>query len=103
MRKCRRTALSTDEGLSFSEYWDQSSLPDPGCKGGYTRADKFRAIVVGVRSRCFLDSALSVSLTLDASPLQNDDNAHVRQNVTLSVSLDNGLTYPYKHTVRNFD
>ena len=80
VRKCRRTALSTDEGLSFSEYWDQSSLPDPGCKGGYTRADKFRAIVVG-----------------------NDDNAHVRQNVTLSVSLDNGLTYPYKHTVRNFD
>ena len=99
VRKCRRTALSTDEGLSFSEFWDQSSLPDPGCKGGYTRADKFRAIVVGVRQRCFLDSTPSVSLTLKASPLQNDDNAHVRQNVTLSVSLDNGLTYPYKHTV----
>ena len=74
--KCRRTALSTDEGLSFSEYWDQSSLPDPGCKGGYTRAEKFRAIVVG-----------------------NDDDSHVRQNVTVSVSLDNGLSYPYKHTV----
>eukprot|EP01052_Picozoa_sp_SAG31_P004256 SAG31_NODE_175_length_21352_cov_3.981508_6_plen_430_part_00 len=76
VRKCRRTAVSTDEGLSFSEYWDQSSLPDPGCKGGYARADKFRAIVLG-----------------------NNHNAHVRQNVTLSVSLDNGQSFPYKHTI----
>ena len=28
--KCRRTATSTDEGLSWGNFWDQAALPDPG-------------------------------------------------------------------------
>lgn len=73
---CRRTATSTDQGLTFKEFWDQAELPDPGCKGGYTRAPSFRAIIVG-----------------------NDASATTRENVTLSVSLDNGVTFPHKHVV----
>ena len=74
--KCRRTATSTDEGLSWAHWWDQSSLPDPGCKGSYTRAEQVGAIIVG-----------------------NNDDTRLRQNVTLSVSLDNGVTYPHKKTI----
>ena len=74
--KCRRTATSTDEGLSWDHWWDQSSLPDPGCKGSYTRAEQVGAIIVG-----------------------NNDDTRLRQNVTLSVSLDNGVTYPHKKTI----
>ena len=47
-----------------------------GCKGGYTRAEKFGAIIVG-----------------------NNHNTRLRQNVTVSVSLDNGLTYPHRKTI----
>jgi hypothetical protein len=73
---CRRTATSTDQGLTFQGFWDQAELPDPGCKGGYARAPAFSAIVVG-----------------------NDANSTTRENVTISVSLDNGVTYPHKHVV----
>eukprot|EP01048_Picozoa_sp_COSAG05_P010260 COSAG05_NODE_892_length_6724_cov_32.630491_2_plen_438_part_00 len=80
VRKCRRTAVSTDEGESWGEFWDQAQLPDPGCKGGYTRAQQFNAIIVA-----------------------NDDSSGsgvaARVNVTLSLSLDNGMSYPYKHVI----
>jgi sialidase-1 len=80
VHKCRRTAVSTDEGLTWGGFWDQAQLPDPGCKGGYTRADQFSAIIVA-----------------------NDDSSGsgvaARVNVTLSLSLDNGMSYPYKHVI----
>ena len=55
---------------------DQAELPDPGCKGSFARAPAFGAIVVA-----------------------NDANSHTRINVSLSVSLDNGVSYPHKHVV----
>eukprot|EP01051_Picozoa_sp_SAG22_P012275 SAG22_NODE_1259_length_4983_cov_2.399877_2_plen_116_part_00 len=56
--------------------WDQAQLPDPGCKGSFARAPAFGAILVA-----------------------NDANAHTRVNVSLSVSFDNGVSYPRKHVV----
>jgi hypothetical protein len=76
VRKCRRTAVSTDQGRTFGDWWDQAELPDPGCKGGYTRASEFNAIIVA-----------------------NDANSHVRENITVSVSLDGGLTFPHKRVM----
>jgi hypothetical protein len=74
--KCRRTAVSTDQGQSFGQWWDQAELPDPGCKGSYARAPEFHAIIVA-----------------------NDGNPSTRENITISVSLDGGLTFPHKHVV----
>ena len=31
--------------------------------------------------------------------MANDANAHTRVNISLSVSLDNGVSYPHKHVV----
>lgn len=62
--------------MSWSHFWDQASLPDPGCKGSYTRAEKIGAVIVG-----------------------NNADTRLRQNVTVSVSLDNGVTYPHKKTI----
>jgi sialidase-1 len=76
VRKCRRTAVSTDQGRTFGNWWDQGELPDPGCKGGYTRASEFNAIVVA-----------------------NDANSNVRENITISISLDGGLTFPHKRVM----
>jgi hypothetical protein len=72
VRKCRRTAVSTDEGLSFGAMWDQAELPDPGCKVAPWAAPSLHA---GIGRRWLSFSLLSDSRSSLAAIWCQDDSA----------------------------
>jgi sialidase-1 len=78
---CRRVAISTDGGATFSEMLPEEALPDPGCQA----------------------SILRIGDPLDGLPSRilfaNAGSATERCNGTLRLSLDEGQTWPIAKTV----
>eukprot|EP01052_Picozoa_sp_SAG31_P003001 SAG31_NODE_110_length_24476_cov_9.909654_18_plen_1471_part_00 len=76
---CRRTAISQDDGMSWSEFEDVPTLTDPGCKAGLTRWDAGNALV-------FVNDA-------------NDHGLRVRKNITAKLSFNNGKSWTREHYI----
>ena len=69
---CRRTMTSTNGGDDWSAPRDLGQLPDPGCKGGLTVWEAGGGIVQA-----------------------NDANPTKRTNISVHISRDGGLSFPY--------
>ncbi len=82
---CRLSSVSEDGGLSWSPLVPVEDLPDPSDNGSLTRLDG----LPGVASFASTDT----SQWLIAS---NNQDRHLRRNTVLSLSPDNGATWPAK-------
>ncbi|MEV7663379.1 sialidase family protein [Paenarthrobacter sp. NPDC089316] len=82
---CRMSAVSEDGGQSWSPLQRVPDLPDPSDNGSLARFDGL-PIVTGLASP-------QTSAWLLAS---NNQDPHLRRNTVLSLSADNGATWPAK-------
>jgi len=85
---CRLSAVSEDGGRSWSPLQDVPDLPDPSDNGSLARFDG----LPGITSL----ASPSHSTWLIAS---NNQDPHLRRNTVLSLSPDNGVTWPAKLTL----
>ena len=73
---CQRGAVSTDGGLTFGEWKDQSAIPTPAVRGGLARWGAGKGLV-----------------TANCADQSRGDGQRV--NTTVRISLDNGNTWPH--------
>ncbi|WP_144661256.1 exo-alpha-sialidase [Paenarthrobacter nicotinovorans] len=85
---CRISAVSEDGGQTWSPLQPVPELPDPSDNGSLARFDGLPGVDVG--------DAASGATWLLAS---NNHDPHLRRNTVLSLSTDNGATWPAKLVV----
>lgn len=82
---CRLSAVSEDGGLSWSPLQAVSELPDPSDNGSLARFDGLPCV-----------AAFATPETSSWLLASNNHDPHLRRNTVLSLSPDNGATWPAK-------